>query len=114
MNVKGRLLGVPVLGLMVAILSACGSVAATIVPREATLQKLTAREYGLEPKSVSVTHIRSESDGPLVGSATVYYDAKINGQNKKCYVTTVMGAVSTPMCAKPGQALSKAHGLVTQ
>jgi hypothetical protein len=110
---KDKLVRVSALGLMVSVLAACGTIAASFAPGEESLQKLTAREFGVDPKQVSISNIQSEGDGPLVSSATVYYDAKIKGQNRKCYVTTAMGANSSPMCAKPGQSLTKGGSALT-
>jgi hypothetical protein len=111
MTSKDMLVRVSALGLMVSVLAACGTVAASFAPGEESLQKLTAREYGVDPKQVTISNIQSEGDGPLIASATVYYDAKIKGQNRKCYITTAMGGNSSPMCAKPGQSLTKGNPL---
>jgi hypothetical protein len=109
MMLKHVLVRVSVLSLMVSVLAACGTAATWLVPDEASVQKITAREFGVEPQQVIISSFKAESDGPLIATATVYYDAKIKGQDHKCYLETGLGSNNPPMCARPGESLTKSN-----
>lgn len=94
-----------VTGLLISAGTANAAMAAVLTPDAARLQQLTACEYGLDPKFVSVSNIeRVEENEALV---TYFYDAKIQGKDKKCAISVGGGQYFAPMCAKPGRPVSK-------
>jgi hypothetical protein len=94
-----------VIGLLISAGTANITMAAVLTPNAAKLQYLTAREYGLDPASVSVSNIQREEE--TEGLATYYYDAKIQGKEKKCYISSGADMYFTPMCAKSGTSISR-------
>jgi len=91
-------------------LSGCHMAASTVsglfAPDEEGLQKLVAREYGVQPSDVTVTD--REIDGH-----TVYFKANIKGKARNCYITSSVGTNSAPLCAEPGKPISSGGNALT-
>ena len=85
---------------------AAPSLGGVFAPDEEGLQKIVAREYGLQPTDVVISN--RDVDG-----STVYFSAKIKGKMRNCYITSSFGSNSSPLCAPPGQPISSGGNALT-
>lgn len=92
------------------VLSGCHLASSTVsgifAPDEAGIQKIVARDYGVQPSDVTISN--RELDGQ-----TIYFTAKIKGRTRNCYITTSVGHNSSPLCAEPGKPISSAGNALT-
>ena len=78
-----------------SILAACGSVGNSVIS-DKSLQKKSSIALNTNPENITISNRRTD------GLDSVRFTAYANGRSHQCYITTVMGAISSDAVCSAG------------